>query len=29
MMEDSRIIEWTGGRPKIATLIDHTPNTPF
>jgi hypothetical protein len=29
MMEDDRIIEWTGGRPKIATLIDNTPNTPF
>jgi hypothetical protein len=25
MMEDARIIEWSGGRPKIATLIDHKP----
>ena len=29
MMEDARIIEWTGGRPKIATLVNDKPNAPF
>lgn len=29
LMEEQRIIEWTGGRPKIATLINNKLNTPF